>query len=624
MTGMPDSAGRGDVPNSIRPGDVIADRYRMVDLLRETKGGLFWRAHDQVLARHVAFHVIRATDARAPLLLDAAKRSATIVDARILRVLDADERDDLCYVVNEWGSGQSLDLLLADGPLSARRAAWIVSEVAETIARAHEQDQAHGRLVPENVLIDHNGTVKIIGFAVDAALHGLPAGRISTDTVDLAGILYAALVCKWPGVSRSALPPAPLSAGQPLRPRKVRAGIPKALDSICDQVLGKFAHTPGNHMRSVATAADIRDALVAFVGDPGALAAAEADSAPVLSWPPPVATAPAPQPEPQVEVEPEPEVDPADGLEATVVGVPLAKDTDQPAPDEKVDPNATMAGVPVFETDWLTPRKDSPPPPPKFEQPPERPLYSPDPVRRPRPSAAGAGNGGNGDEYWPWDTGTGAGTGPIVAAEPDDDGRVPGRSWLRLAALIAAAVLLLSAIVFAFDLGRDTNPGTGTTDPTSTGSSSQGTQSPQPIEVAGAADFDPQGDPPEENPDEVRNVIDGDPATSWTTNGYDQNFGPGGLKDGVGVVLDLGKDQTVGEVKIDFADAPTEVSLYLSGEAPSGTPTGQPVAEGTADKNTLTLSLPSDASGRYLLVWLTSLPHPDRFRGEISEMAVRS
>ena len=285
MTQMPGSRGRGDVPNSIRPGDVIADRYRMVDLLRETSGGLFWRAHDQVLARHVAFHVIRATDPRAPLLLDAAKRSATVVDSRILRVLDADERNDLCYVVNEWGSGQSLDLLLAEGPLSARRAAWIVSEVAETIARAHDLDQAHGRLVPENVLIDHNGTVKIIGFAVDAALHGLPPGRVTTDTVDLAGILYAALVGKWPGVSRSGLPAAPQSGGQPLRPRKVRAGIPKALDSICDEVLSPFAHTSGTHTKSIATAADIHDALVAFVGDPGALAAAEADQAPLLSWP---------------------------------------------------------------------------------------------------------------------------------------------------------------------------------------------------------------------------------------------------------------------------------------------------------------------------------------------------
>src|SRR5262245_33409968 len=138
--------GRGQVANQIRPGDLIADRYLMVDLLKESEGGLFWRAHDQVLRRHVAFHLITADDSRAPLLLEAAKHSAVVTDPRILRVLDAAEHNGLCYVVNEWGSGKSLDILLADGPISPRRAAWIVSEVAETIAYAHTQGQSHGRL----------------------------------------------------------------------------------------------------------------------------------------------------------------------------------------------------------------------------------------------------------------------------------------------------------------------------------------------------------------------------------------------------------------------------------------------------------------------------------------------
>ena len=614
------------MPNSIRPGDVIADRYRMVDLLRETSGGLFWRAHDQVLARHVAFHVIRATDARAPLLLDAAKRSATVVDARILRVLDADERNDLCYVVNEWGSGQSLDLLLAEGPLSARRAAWIVSEVAETIARAHDQEQAHGRLVPENVLIDHNGTVKIIGFAVDAALHGLPPGRVTTDTVDLAGILYAALVGKWPGVSRSGLPAAPQSGGQPLRPRKVRAGIPKALDAICDDVLSPFAHTSGTHTRTIATAADIHDALVAFVGDPGALAAAEADQAPLLSWPTrdPDATqrmAPVGRGEPETEAA-TPESDP----DATVIDQPLDDDTDD-VPLEAPDPQETVAGAPAFETDWLTPRKDNPPPPPSFEQPPERPLYAPDPVRRPRPSATGEGNGGNGGngEYWPWDSGSG----PIVTREPEtqpeDRGRVPGRSWMLLAAVIATGVIVLAIVAFAldFDFGGNGNNDPGG-DPTSDASGQASERAGARIKVSSADDYDPQGDPPEEYPEDVANAIDGDRATFWKTSTYDQNFGPGGIKDGVGLLLDLGKDREVGEVGVDFGGTPTAFSLYLSDEPPSGVPTGDPAAEDTADQDSVTVSMPEDSSGRYLLVWLTSLPEQGGFTGEIREITVRS
>ena len=108
------------MPNSIRPGDVLADRYRLVDLLNESGGGRFWRAHDKVLERHVALHVIPADDERAAGLLEAARQSATVHDRRVLRVLDADQTDEVCYVVNEWGAGASLDIMVAtDGPFES-------------------------------------------------------------------------------------------------------------------------------------------------------------------------------------------------------------------------------------------------------------------------------------------------------------------------------------------------------------------------------------------------------------------------------------------------------------------------------------------------------------------------
>ena len=60
-----------------------------------------------------------------------------------------------------------------------------------------------------------------------------------------------------------------------------------------------------------------------------------------------------------------------------------------------------------------------------------------------------------------------------------------------------------------------------------------------------ATDFDPQGDPPEENPELAALAVDGDPDTAWHTQTYDQNFGPGGLKTGVGLILDLGATHDV-------------------------------------------------------------------------------
>ena len=276
------------MPHAIRPGDVLADRYHLVDLLDESRGGLFYRAHDASLDRSVAVHIIRADDDRARLLREAARTSARVVDRRLLRVLDVDETTDqtardgsaLCFVVNEWATGVSLDILLAaEGPLAPRRAAWLISEVAATLEVAHAAGVAHGRLVPENVLIDRTGSVRVIGFAVDAALHGLPAGRAPADVTGVAGLLYAALTARWPGQAGSVVKQAPLAHGRVLRPRQVRAGVPRVLDTLCDAVLNPDAGAPGSHARGaydLTTAGGICDALREFVGDPAGLADSEA------------------------------------------------------------------------------------------------------------------------------------------------------------------------------------------------------------------------------------------------------------------------------------------------------------------------------------------------------------
>ncbi|MFZ2013771.1 MAG: protein kinase family protein, partial [Nocardioides sp.] len=392
------------LPEHTRPGDVLAGRYRLTDLLTEQAGGRFWRAFDSVLHRDVAVHIIAATDARAPLLREAARTSATVLDRRMLRVLDIDETAEGCFVVNEWGSGTSLDILLADsGPLSAAVAAWIVAEVGDTLAQAHAAGVAHGRLVPENVLIDHDGAVRLIGFAVDAALHGLPAGTTSHDVVDLVGLLYAALTGRWAGPSRSVVPAAPLQHGHVLRPRQVRAGIPRTLDALCDHVLN---HNGDADM----TAAMVSDMLRGFLG---------ASSRAAETWlmrleHPPAGQATVvltPLPDPPA---PESSAQPTDATTAGIAVVDAADDDtgmdeaviddDPPADDEDAPLDQglpTQAGLPIFHDDdevsWIAQRTEPAPPPPALEPPPVRPLFAPDPTdgepaRRPRtlpPSAEG-------------------------------------------------------------------------------------------------------------------------------------------------------------------------------------------------------------------------------------------
>ena len=243
--------------------------------------------------------------------------------------------------------------------------------------------------------------------------------------------------------------------------------------------------------------------------------------------------------------------------------------------------------MPIFHEDtgdvtWLRHHTEKPPPPPAFEPPPERPLFAPDPedgkpVRRPRAAPAGhaAGSGGG---FWPWDnTGTGAGTGsgflPAYVEEDDDSRRAPGSSMLRLAGIIAACLLVLLACVIAFNLGRGKTP-LGTTRQTSSQgpshtSTSSGAPAASVLTGVTARDFDPQGSDGSENPAEAPLAVDHDPSTAWTTSRYDQQFGPGGLKTGVGLVLDLHGSHSVSEVDLTTVGFPTSVSVYVLATDPT-------------------------------------------------------
>jgi len=593
---------------AMRPGDVLANRYRLVVLLHERSGGRFWKAWDNVLARFVALHLIPVDDDRAPLLQDAARRSANVHDPHLLRVLDANTLDDLCYVVNEWGEGTSLNNMVAEEPLPPLRAAWIVAEAASMLAAGHRAGVAHGRFVPENVLLDTDGAVKVIGFAVDAALHGLPPERTGADLVDVGGVLYAALTGRWAGISDSGVPGAPMEHNRPLRARQVRAGVPRTLDAICEDLLAG---------RGRLTSMDaVVEALLAYIGDPTVVAQAEGervrsgrsgrsmedtdatDQIPAVTAP--VADTPA---TPAATADPD--------------GPPTEL---SPAVQAEAQEEQTQAGAPAFlddETDWHSPSGITPPPPPPFEDPPERPLFAPDPPegrlrRLPPATSAEAG-------YWPFAESSGPHTPiPVVLEDPEP---MPGRNWLRLAGALMAVLLVVVVVIFL--MHRD---GDGT--PDGTDPSTAPTSGPALTGVA-ASDFDPFGDPPNEHPEDVARAVDGKPGTVWETTTYKQDFGPGGLKPGVGLVLDLGSSRSVRSVTVTVNGDPTTIELRTAGDVrPSGTGAAalsglDVVARGSSAGGTLALTPTKAVETRYLLLWITSLPTVGgEFRASVAEVEV--
>ena len=133
--------------------------------------------------------------------------------------------------------------------------------------------------------------------------------------------------------------------------------------------------------------------------------------------------------------------------------------------------------------------------------------------------------------------------------------------------------------------------------------------------------FDPQGDQTE-NDGALSALVDGDPETAWTTEQY---FRPafGGLKEGVGVVVDLGEPREVTSVGLR-APTPGQTVEIRAAEEPAPTLDGWSVV-GRTDALAVEERIPVDAeSPRYLLIWLTGeLPgSAERYEGALAELEI--
>lgn len=121
-----------------------------------------------------------------------------------------------------------------------------------------------------------------------------------------------------------------------------------------------------------------------------------------------------------------------------------------------------------------------------------------------------------------------------------------------------------------------------------------------PIEVTGGGSFDPPPGDGKENDDEVPLAFDGRTETAWRTVSY-RNELLGGLKEGVGIYIDIGESKKVGTVEVNSVTAGWEGTVRTSDDAESWTE-GEPSVE-TRRVHTFDL----DAQARYFLIWITRL-----------------
>ena len=135
--------------------------------------------------------------------------------------------------------------------------------------------------------------------------------------------------------------------------------------------------------------------------------------------------------------------------------------------------------------------------------------------------------------------------------------------------------------------------------------------------------YDPLGDN-EENSDQALLAIDSDNETAWTTASYNKSDMSG--KAGVGLLVDLGVEEEVYSVEIDFISAGHTAEIYVVNSTEPDFATELKFGDTNPNESSSETSSIDPVSGRYVLVWLTpDLPEAEsgEFQGGISEIKVR-
>ncbi|MEU9861685.1 protein kinase family protein [Streptomyces sp. NPDC047971] len=219
-----------------------------------------------------------------------------------------------------------------------------------------------------------------------------------------------------------------------------------------------------------------------------------------------------------------------------------------------------------------------------------------------------------------------AATQPVMAPPAPLESRT-GRAlkWAVSALLIAALGLGSWQIADRLLDQNKVDEPTQTTQPDNNDEDEKAPEGGKPVTIVSAHDFDPEGDGAE-TPSEIKNAYDGNPSTSWQTSIYYGYSNFGRLKEGVGLVLDLGSVQQVGKVDVTFEGA-TSVQLRLAPENASARPTSASDFTTLAQSSGTQVSLapPKAVKTRYVLVWLTDLPGSGGgYRGKITDIKITS
>lgn len=150
---------------------LLVDNYVILDTLDTGGMGLVFKALHRSMNRVVALKLLPASMMSAR---DTVKRfqrevqaAAALKHPNIVAAYDADESEEIAYLVLEYVEGTNLFRLVKEhGPCSLAQAADYVRQAATGLAYLHSRGIIHRDVKPANLILANDGTVKLLDMGL--------------------------------------------------------------------------------------------------------------------------------------------------------------------------------------------------------------------------------------------------------------------------------------------------------------------------------------------------------------------------------------------------------------------------------------------------------------------------
>jgi hypothetical protein len=144
------------------------------------------------------------------------------------------------------------------------------------------------------------------------------------------------------------------------------------------------------------------------------------------------------------------------------------------------------------------------------------------------------------------------------------------------------------------------------------------------VKILSGSVFDPLGDGQPENDGQAPLSYDGNFSTAWKTLEYRNSPNFGNLKKGVGIVYDLGSQQSLSGVTVTSTEPGAALEVRTGGDPQGSLDSFTTVASGTV-KGSTDLTFGKAVTSRYVLVWITGLvPGNGGYSADLAEVVVHA